>query len=154
MKSSKAGKTKPAAAAATAEAPRRKLWPYAAGIAAAFIVVFQVYWSVLSGPFMLDDTYLPYMTSAYAAAPLKAWVSGLRPALMFSYWLNFQHAGNQGTFAYHMVNVLLHLFNGAFIYLAIRKLMSWAKADKWHMETLSIFAAGLFLLHPVQTESV
>lgn len=154
MKSSKAGKAKPSAAVAMAEVHRRKLWPYAAGIAAAFIVVFQVYWSVLSGPFMLDDTYLPYMTSAYAAAPLKAWISGLRPALMFSYWLNFQHAGNQDTFAYHMVNVLLHLFNGAFIYLAIRKLMSWAKADNWRTETLSIFAAGLFLLHPVQTESV
>jgi len=154
MKSSKAGKTKPSAAVATAEAPRRKFWPYAAGIAAAFVVVFQVYWSVLSGPFMLDDTYLPYMSSAYAAAPLKAWISGLRPALMFSYWLNFQHAGNQDTFAYHMVNVLLHLFNGAFIYLAVRKLMSWAKADNWHAEALSIFAAGLFLLHPVQTESV
>ncbi len=153
MKSSKAGKTKPSAAA-TVDVPRRKLWPYAAGIVAALIVVFQVYWPVMSGPFMLDDTYLPYMTSAYAVAPLKAWIGGLRPALMFSYWLNFQHAGNQDTFAYHMVNVLLHLFNGAFIYLAIRKLMSWAKAGQWHTEALSIFATGLFLLHPVQTESV
>ncbi|HEY6393007.1 MAG TPA: hypothetical protein VIX89_17130 [Bryobacteraceae bacterium] len=144
----KSGKT------SKAEEPRRKLWPYAAGIAAALIVVFQVYWPVMSGPFLLDDTYLPYMNAGYAGAPLKAWITGLRPALMFSYWLNYQHAGNQDTFAYHMVNVLLHLFNGALIYLTIRKILSWAKSEKWRVETLSIFAAGLFLLHPVQTESV
>jgi len=144
----KSGKT------SKAETPQRKLWPYAAGIAAVLIVVFQVYWPVMSGPFMLDDTYLPYMNAGYAGAPLKAWITGLRPALMFSYWLNYQHAGNQDTFAYHMVNVLLHLFNGALIYLAIRKILSWAKTGQWHAEVLAIFAAGLFLLHPVQTESV
>jgi len=144
----KSGKT------SKAEEPRRKLWPYAVGIAAALIVVFQVYWPVMSGPFMLDDTYLPYMNAGYAGASLKAWITGLRPALMFSYWLNYQHAGNQDTFAYHMVNVLLHLCNGALTYLAIRKILSWAKTEKWHTEVLAIFAAGLFLLHPVQTESV
>src|SRR5260370_867901 len=154
MKSGKTSKAKPSAAVAVAEGQQRRLWAHAAGIAAALIVVFQVYWPVMSGPFMLDDTYLPYMNSGYATAPLKAWITGLRPALMFSYWLNYQHAGNQDTFAYHMVNVLLHLFNGAFIYLAVRKILSWAKSEKWQTEDLSIFAAGLFLLHPVQTESV
>jgi protein O-mannosyl-transferase len=154
MKSSKTSKAKPSAVAAPVEAPRRRLWPYAVGIAGALIIVFQVYWPVMTGPFLLDDSSLPYMNSAYAAAPLKAWLSGLRPALMFSYWLNFQHAGNQDTFAYHMVNVLLHLLNGGLIYLAVRKPLSWAKTDQWHTQALSIFAAGLFLLHPVQTESV
>src|SRR5258708_17818070 len=154
MESGKSNKAKPSAAVAVAEVQRRKFGPYAAGLAATLIVVFQVYWPVMSAPFMLDDTYLPYMNSGYATAPLKAWISGLRPALMFSYWLNHQHAGNQDTFAYHMVNVLLHLFNGAFIYLAVRKILSWAKSDKWRTEALSIFAAGLFLLHPLQTESV
>src|SRR5258708_30533319 len=53
-----------------------------------------------------------------------------------------------------MVNVLLHLFNGAFIRLGVHKILSWAKSEKWRTQALSIFAAGLFLLHPVQTESV
>src|SRR5258708_31562160 len=53
-----------------------------------------------------------------------------------------------------MVNVLLHLFNGALIYLAVRKILSWAKSEKWQREALSIFSAGLLLLHPVQPESV
>src|SRR5260370_16078198 len=116
MESSKTSKAKPSAAVAVAEVPRCKLWPYAAAIAAALIVVFQVYWPVMSGPFMLDDTYLPYMNSGYATAPLKARITGLRPALMFSYWLKYQHAGNHDTFACHMANVRVHLFNGAFIY--------------------------------------
>src|SRR5258708_31065370 len=151
MKSGKTSKAKPSAAVAVAEAPRRKLWPYAAAIAAALIVVFQVYWPVMSGPFMLDDTYLPYMNSGYATAPLKAWITGLRPALMFSYWLNYQHAGNQDTLAYHMVNVLLHLCNGVFIYLAVRKILSWAKSEKWRKEAPSILASRFFLPPPPQT---
>jgi len=76
MKSSKTNRGKASAAVAVAEAPRRKFWPFAAAIAAALIVVFQVYWPVMSGPFMLDDTYLPYMNSGYAGAPLKAWIEG------------------------------------------------------------------------------
>src|SRR5260370_38531203 len=99
MESSKTSKAKPSAAVAVAEGQRRKLWPYAAAIAAALIVVFQVYWPVMSGPFMLDDTYLPYMNSGYATAPLKAWITGLRPALMVSYLLNYQNACSPGTFA-------------------------------------------------------
>src|SRR5260370_25180456 len=53
-----------------------------------------------------------------------------------------------------MVTVLLPRCNGAFIYLAVRKILSWAKSEKWRTEALSIFAGALFLLHPVQTESV
>ena len=77
MKSSKTSKAKPSAAVAVAEVQRRKLWPYAAGIAATLILVFQVYWPVMGGPFMLDDTYLPYMNSGYASAPLTTLTSAI-----------------------------------------------------------------------------
>ena len=78
----------------------------------------------------------------------------LRPLFMFTFWLNFQQSGAQDTFGYHAVNVLLHFFNAIFIFLAVRKVLSWAGVEESRARILSFFAAGLFLLHPVQTESV
>jgi Tfp pilus assembly protein PilF len=130
-----------------------------AGLAVALLVVFDVYWPAINGQFLLDDTYLPYMLPDYAAAPLMAWIRGLRPVLMFSYWLNFQYAdpsraGMQDTFGYHFVNVVLHFLNGILVLLAMRKVLSWASVEKRLAMLLAIFSAGLFLLHPLQTESV
>lgn len=155
MKSNKRRKPKHSAAAAVAvEAPPSpKRWPYFAGIAAAIFIVFEIYWPAIRGPFLLDDTYLPYMTPGFSPE-LTNWIHGVRPLLMFSYWLNFQHAGNQDTFGYHMVNVLLHLANAALILAAVYKIASWASFDKWKAAVFAIFSAGLFLVHPMQTESV
>ncbi len=44
-------------------------------------------WAALQGPFLLDDTYLPYDQAEYPLKPLSAWLKGVRPMLMFSYWL-------------------------------------------------------------------
>jgi Tfp pilus assembly protein PilF len=161
MKSSKAVKTKRPVAniVAVAPAPQPLRWPYAVGLLVALFVVFEVYWPAMNGQFLLDDTYLPYMLPSYAGAPLMAWLKGLRPLLMFSYWLNFQYAdpsraGMQDTFGYHFVNVVLHFFNGILVFLAVRKVMSWAAVEKWLALVLATFAGGLFLLHPLQTESV
>jgi Tfp pilus assembly protein PilF len=142
-----------------APAPQPRRWPYAVGLLVALFVVFDVYWPAINGQFLLDDTYLPYMLPNYAHVSLIGWIKGLRPLLMFSYWLNFQYAdparaGMQDTFGYHFVNVVLHVFNGILVFLAIRKVMSWAAVEKWLSTVLAIFAAGLFLLHPLQTESV
>jgi protein O-mannosyl-transferase len=161
MKSSKAVKAKRPVASVVTVAPvfQPQRWPYAVGLLGALVVVFEVYWPAMSGQFLLDDTYLPYMSAGYAAQSLFTWVRGLRPLLMFSYWLNFQYAdparvGMQDTFGYHFVNVILHFFNGILVWLAVRKVLSWAGVEKWRFDVLAIFAAGLFLLHPLQTESV
>jgi len=132
--------------------PQRQLWLYALALAVSFIVLCQVYWPAMSGPFLLDDTYQPYMQPFYTTeASLKDWLVGVRPLLMFSYWLNFKQSG-QETFGYHFGNVLLHFLNGILIFLAVRKILSWLKVNQ--SEILAIFAAGLFLFHPLQTESV
>ncbi len=159
----KSGKRKSAvngrtAAAAVAPAPRRSasrpLWPILIGAAVALFVVFAVYGPALNGPFLLDDDYLPYRIDGFARAPLRAWIGGLRPLLMFSYWLNFQQSG-QNTYSYHFFNVLLHLINGGLIFLAVRKLLEKAAAARtWTRESVALFAVGLFLLHPIQTEAV
>jgi tetratricopeptide (TPR) repeat protein len=136
-----------------AAANRRKLWPYVLGILLTAFAVFTVYGPALNGPFLLDDSYLPYDQPAYENAPLSDWMKGMRPMLMLSYWLNYESSG-ANTGSYHEVNVLLHLLNGILIYLSIRKILTWAGLEIWTLQVLSIFAAALFLLHPIQTESV
>ena len=155
MKSAKSKKSKPAAAPVVAiqSPPSPRYWLYAVGLFAALFVVFEVYWPAIHGPFLLDDSYMPYAANSTNPA-LKAWLNGLRPLLMISFWLNFRSSGNQDTFSYHFVNQVLHLCNGAFVLLTVRKIMSWAGTEEKRAWILSIFAAGLFLLHPLQTESV
>ena len=152
MKSSKPKRA--AAPVAVASPARTPLWPYAAGAVLALLVTFQIYGPALYGPFLLDDTYLPYMLPNFAHAPLRAWVSGVRPLTNFTFWINYRQSGNQNTFPYHAINVLLHACSGILVYFAMRKVLTWAKVQKPALEILSVFAAGLFLLHPLQTEAV
>jgi len=149
-------KSKSSASVAMATAPRSeyRYWAYAAGVLLAIFAVFEVYWPAIHGPFLLDDSYLPYRMPYYAGVPLKVWTLGLRPLLMFTFWLNYQGPASEDTFGYHLFNVVLHFFNGVFILLASRKVLSWAQVEKRKALVLSIFASGLFLLHPLQTESV
>jgi protein O-mannosyl-transferase len=158
MKSSKTAKPKRTVSAQPAAAPaaayRVRPWHYALGFSLAFCAVYQVYSPALNGPFLLDDNSLPYMLPNFYVLPLKDWIGAIRPLLMFSYWLNFQQSGNESTFGYHLTNVALHFINGVLIYFAVRKVLSWVHAEKSRAEILAIFAAGLFLFHPIQTESV
>jgi len=152
------GKRKRAAAAAAVPArPAARTgllwWHYAAALTGVFFALWLVYGPALTGPFLLDDSYLPYMLDGYADAPLKEWVKGLRPMLMLSFWLNFKQSA-QEPFGYHMVNLALHFANGVWIWMAFRRLLTWAGQQGWRREWLAAFAGGLFLAHPLQTEAV
>jgi tetratricopeptide (TPR) repeat protein len=138
---------------AIASESKTELWPAAVAMAVAVIAVFFVYGPALSGPFLLDDSYLPYRLDSFKNAPLGSWLQGLRPVLMFSFWLNYQQS-EDSTGQYHFVNVLLHLLNGGLAFLIVRKVLQWARVERPRIDILAAFAAGLFLLHPVQTESV
>lgn len=130
------------------------IWIYTASMAIALFAAFGVYWPAIHGPFLLDDMRLPFMLPNAADVTLKEWINQTRPLLMLSFWLNFQQSGAQETFGYHAINILLHFFNTIFVFLAIRKILSWGAVEVWRNRILSFFAAGIFLLHPLQTESV
>jgi hypothetical protein len=115
--------------------------------------VFQVYGPALRGPFVYDDFSLPFYNPYFPTASLSAWITGVRPLLMFSYWANFQLSG-RNPFSYHVANLLFHLANSVAIYLIARRILSWETLEKWRREILAGFAGLLFLMHPVQTESV
>lgn len=124
-----------------------KIPAWAWGIGAVLVAIFAaflVYEPSLSGAFTFDDEYLPFLRADLQQAPLRAWL-GVRPLLMVTYWINFRQAGTE-PYAYHALNVLLHALNSVLIWLILRRIVGTNK--------LAIFGAALFLLHPVNTESV
>src|SRR5215469_6974806 len=74
-------------------------WRYVLGLLVALAVAFEVYGPSLRGPFLFDDQYLPFSVPTFLVNSWRSWVMGVRPALMLSYWLNYQISGVQ-TFSY------------------------------------------------------
>jgi tetratricopeptide (TPR) repeat protein len=129
------------------------MWHY---LLAAFLVVFvafEIYQPAIRGPFLFDDRYLPFFEQEFANASLKSWLAGVRPALMLSYWINFQMVHTE-PYWYHVINVLFHAANAAFIWLITLKILAYGGVEKAQRMILATFSALLFLLHPLQTESV
>ena len=152
----RARSTRRAAKAPDAAPPRKSglpWWVYTAVAAAALIVTFQVYAPALNAPYVFDDTSLPYYSPHFPDA-LPAWVTGVRPLLMFSYWLNY--IGSKEPAGFHLVNLFLHLLNALFVFVIVRSLLSRTQPAGAGASPLLLagFAAGVFLLHPIQTESV
>lgn len=121
--------------------------------AAAFAVCFELYLPSIHSPFAFDDAGLPFDNLNFGDARFLAWVAGLRPVLMASYWINFQISGRD-TLSYHVVNILIHTVNACLIFLIVRKIVEWAGINGKRRDLLSAFAAALFLAHPLQTEAV
>src|ERR1700733_7338551 len=139
---------------ASAEAPKRTRvwWPWVAALAG-LVVVLEVYGPALSGAFVLDDRYLLFMDPNAAQMSLHTWITGMRPLLNLSYWLNFQSRGIEPE-TYHLTNVFLHFLGSLVIALIAARLLELAGTTGRARNVLSAIAGGLFLLHPLQTESV
>ena len=128
-------------------------WWFAIGLIAALVVVFEVYGPTLHAPFVFDDRYLPFLGPGWDQRPLSDWIAGVRPLLMITYWANYQSSQLEPG-SYHVVNVLFHFLNGVLAWLIVRRILEWAKVTGSQNAILSSFCGLLFLLHPVQTESV
>ncbi|HUB34345.1 MAG TPA: tetratricopeptide repeat protein [Bryobacteraceae bacterium] len=121
--------------------------------AAVLLLAWWAYAPALHGPLLFDDVYLPFASSGMAREPLSAWVHGVRPVLMFSYWLNLAVSGSD-TFSYHVFGLLIHLVTAGFVFLIVRRVLEWSGIAPPRLDWLAGFAAALFLLHPAQTEAV
>ncbi|HXI39377.1 MAG TPA: hypothetical protein VNH83_05340, partial [Bryobacteraceae bacterium] len=138
---------------AVAEKPRASYWPYALGFVLALVVAFEVYRPSLYGPFLFDDQYLPFSLPNFPVDSLRAWIAGVRPLLMFSYWVNYQLSGFQTT-SYHAFNIFFHTLNSVLVFLMARKVLDFVGVEPKRRDVLAAFAGALFLLHPVNSESV
>src|ERR1700676_1607060 len=109
------------AAAGEPRKPKRAWWPWAAALVGLFVAI-EAYGPALSGAFVLDDRYLPFMDPNAGQTTLGNWILGLRPLLYFSYWLNFQSSGTE-PYAYHLTNVFLHFLGSLVIALVAARLL-------------------------------
>jgi tetratricopeptide (TPR) repeat protein len=147
MKSSKAQQ-----AAAKSEQRTRMILAIGGTAAAAFLAAFLVYGPALRGGFLLDDRYLPIF-DPNITADFSRWVGLIRPMLGVSYWLDYLVHGSD-PYGFHITNVVLHVLVSALAGLIAAKLLEWSGVKGRARNVLAMFAGALFLLHPLQTESV
>ena len=128
--------------------PSHVLWL----ILAAIIIGGLLYSPALHGWFVFDDEGLPFRRGIQDES-LPVWLGGLRPLLMFSYWLNFGISG-QDPYGYHIVNLLIHATNTGLVYVVLFRLLALAGWERAKRQRAAIIGAAVFLVHPLATESV
>ncbi|MEP6962573.1 MAG: hypothetical protein ABI995_10865 [Acidobacteriota bacterium] len=133
---------------------RRSLpwWPMAAA-AAGLLVVFAAYGPALHGAFVFDDRFQTFLSADAPFQPFGWWIQLNRPLLQLTFWLNFR-LSEIDPFGYHVTNVLLHYMTSVVFAFVVARLLGLAGTTGIKRGALGIFAGALFLLHPVNTESV
>jgi hypothetical protein len=116
------------------------------------VLAASLYGPALHGAFVFDDLGLPFQLTL-AEKSLASWLSGVRPVLMFSYWLNFNFSG-ANPFAYHLLNVLIHAVNTAVVFEILACILELAGWVKKRVRIAALIGAAIFLTHPLATESV
>ncbi len=119
---------------------------------AALIVGAGLYSSALHGTFLFDDQTLLFRQGVDSAS-LREWLSGVRPLLMFSYWLNYWSSGSD-PFGYHAFNLLIHAVNTGLVFVVLSRLLGLAESPQAKRYWTAALGATVFLIHPLATESV
>uniref|UniRef100_Q027T4 TPR repeat-containing protein n=1 Tax=Solibacter usitatus (strain Ellin6076) TaxID=234267 RepID=Q027T4_SOLUE len=121
-------------------------------VLAALIVGASLYSSALHGRFIFDDDALPFQQGIRSAS-LRVWLAGVRPFLMFSYWLNYRISGSD-PYSYHVFNLLIHAVNTGLVFVVLLRLLGLAEWDSAKRHSAAVLGATVFLIHPLATESV
>src|SRR5260370_11057307 len=119
---------------------------------AATVVGAALYSPALHGRFVFDDDTLPFRTGIHDAS-LGAWLTGVRPFLMFSYWVNYRISG-EDPYSYHVLNLLIHAINTSLVFMVLLRLLSLAGWCRSKGYAAAVLGATVFLIHPLATESV
>jgi len=125
---------------------------------------FLIYSNTTEAPFVLDDGHNIVNNPHIRIKDLSLEELGKagfqspehnRPIANISFAINYylhQYKVN----GYRLVNILLHVLTGIFLYIFIRNTLQTPALESryGHHRLLPIFAAFLWLVHPVQTQSV
>ena len=89
---------------------------------------------------------------------LNYWISGFfsRGLLFISMAINAYFDGLR-PFGYHIFNLFLHILNSILVFFIFKKILIHFKNHIYSIKNntnISFFAATVFLIHPIQTESV
>ncbi|MBL8829213.1 MAG: tetratricopeptide repeat protein [Planctomycetaceae bacterium] len=115
------------------------------------------YHDTFTGPWLFDD--LPNIrdqTAIRTFDPLGFFTTGHnRPVLMATFAANYQLSGLE-TLGYHATNFLIHLAAGVLLWRLLVHLLSHERVggDDPAVRAVAWLSAALWLVHPLQTESV
>jgi hypothetical protein len=77
----------------------------------------------------------------------------VRPLLMFTYWANYSTSGMSSD-AYHLTNIAIHVLNVCLVFLILLRIFIWTGWTANEARVGALIGAAIFLVHPLQTESV
>ena len=120
------------------------------------MVGIVAYWNSFDAPLVFDDFLTIQKNEGvrlgdYLSTDLISF--GNRQLLYFTLGVNYAIAG-QNVWGYHLFNLILHLINGILILFVAMAILRQVIGDEKLIRWYAILAAGIFLTHPVQTESV
>lgn len=129
-----------------------------------FIWGSLIYLNSLHGPFLFDDlpfiVFNPDIKNIFDINAIWQASELGRPSRFlsfFSFALNY-HFHRLDVFAYHVVNLMVHLVNSFLVYWMSRLIFFSPRLKGWKIAEdrgwISFWASVLFLVHPVQTEAV
>jgi len=139
-------------------------------------IVFIIYANTLDGPFLFDDEanieQNPYirinslMSGELKKAEFKSIVFN-RPISKISFALNY-YFHQFRVFGYHLVNILVHITTGILLFFFVRTTIDVFKVESSKLKAggpplvyesldplfIAFFTALIWLVHPIQTQSV
>jgi len=130
-----------------------------------FALGFLIYSNTFESPFVFDDELRILDNPAIRMDELSAqslWNAAFgkysarsRPVGNISFALNYYFHQYEPA-GYHLVNIIVHVVNGILLWLFLKKTLSLksVRSEKNHTEWIALSAALLWLVNPVQTQSV
>ena len=119
-------------------------------VAALFACALALYFPALSGGFVFDDFALPLAVDG--AYPID-WSAINRPVLVLSYRLNAILLGDRPV-DFHVINLAIHALNACLVFLVLSRLLNMAGWMEKRRIGGACIGSLVFLIHPLQTESV
>ncbi|MGQ9661576.1 MAG: tetratricopeptide repeat protein [Kiritimatiellia bacterium] len=130
------------------------------------LLTCAAYWNSLRGVFVYDDInairdnlHIRRLWPLSEAIALPLWSRGIalagRPVAALSFALNTVLLGPQ-PWAYHLVNLLIHLSSGLFLFGIVRRTLervAWPQLST-RSTVVAAIAAALWLVHPLGTAAV
>jgi tetratricopeptide (TPR) repeat protein len=128
------------------------------------VAVIFIYAETLSGPFIFDDRNnirenphirISQITLKDMAAAAFDSPSDRRPVANVSFALDYYIHG-YNVVGFHAVNILIHIVTGILLYFFVRTtLRTPALRTRYaHAKWISFFTAAIWLVHPLQTQSI
>ena len=130
---------------------------FAFGVIAAMVLI--AYANTFTASFHFDDNPSIIENSGIRHMnwdSVMAVLGGIRPVVYLSIMINYQVGGLDVRW-WHIFNVGVHIINSIFVYLLILWTLTLPALGKTYTEKakrMALFAALLFAVHPIQTESV